>query len=142
MRSIDLHSKESFCELNNAISEIAAEIDYGWSTASTINKKRLARDWGGAGVIVTADKERRGSESDFVLTTPHAMAVSWYFNRVKKVAYVSGIDYLSKYSFFPDLAKSVAALPEDANEKRVFEALIEQTRHSLGLSTHRHSAIT
>ncbi len=114
-------------DLNAAIDEIAAEIASG---SYRPKRKRPGGDsWGGANVIVTSDKHRTGHQGDFVLVTPHAAAVGWYFNRVKRIAYsAGGIDHLSKYIFFSDLASVVADLPEDADEQCMFKALVAKTR--------------
>jgi hypothetical protein len=117
-------------DLNTGINEISAEIASG--AHITKRKTRSGDSWGGANVIVTSDKLRTGDQGDFVLVTSHAAAVGWYFNRVKRIAYsADGIDHLSKCSFFRDLAKAVANLPQDADEQRVFSALISETRKIL-----------
>jgi len=92
-----------------------------------IKKCAHIRDsWGGAGVIVTANKLRKGNKGDLVLITPHATAVGWYFNRTK--SFVHGINHLTKQRFYRDLAKAVENLPEGADENQVFEELFAITR--------------
>ena len=117
-------------DLNTVIDKIEAEIA---RDADIPKRKRPSGDsWGGANVIITSDKMRTGDQGDLVLVTPHAAAVGWYFNRVKRISNKAGeIDHLSKYGFFRDLAKAVADLPQDADEQRVFKTLLAKTRASL-----------
>jgi hypothetical protein len=117
-------------DLDTAIDKIEAEIANG----AHIPKRNRPRgdSWGGANVIVTSDELRTGDPGDFVLVTSHAIAVGWYFDRVKRISYKKGgIDHLSKDGFFRYLAKAVADLPRDADEQRVFKTLLAKTRASL-----------
>jgi hypothetical protein len=120
-------------DLGESIDEIAAEFVSG---AHVLKGRKLSGgSWGGAGVIVTSDKLRTGDEGDFVLVTPDSAAVSWYFDRVRRIAYSEGgIDHLSKHVFFRDLAKAVADRPQDADEQRVFKTLLAETRTKLSIS--------
>ncbi len=90
--------------LNKALAEVVTEFENGEHIPK---RKKIGRDtWGGAGVIVTADKNRKGYKSDFVLVTQHADVVGWYFNRIKPVAYSLGnIDYFTKLRFFMTLPR-------------------------------------
>lgn len=131
----------------SALDDALAEIKEEFSKGAYMKKVRSnsAKDsWGGANVIVTTDKHRKGWEGDLVLITPHADIVGWYFKRIMSVAYtLGGIDYFSKHSFFHDLAKSVADLTEGADENMVFNTLIAKTREilmaSMDLSENSHA---
>ena len=127
-------SKAKSRKIDDELAAIAAEIVDGAHIPKRKRKETGRDTWGGARVIVTSKKVRAGHGA-FVLKTPYAEAVGWYFNRIKHFAYGPGnIDYMTKFSFYRDLAEVVAELPKRANEKQVFEALFAATRGIFALS--------
>ena len=60
--------------------------------------------WGGAGVVITTTSLDHES-SDYVLVSPFASEIAWYFDEVKNILYESNLmDHLSKFTLFKRLA--------------------------------------
>ena len=81
-------------------------------------KKSIVK-WGGAGVIISSD--RLGYESsDYVLVSPFASEIAWYFDEVKEILYESNLmDYLSKYTLFESLALAAYSAPQKSTAEEV-----------------------
>jgi len=72
--------------------------------------------WGGAGVIIV-NRELDFKTSDYLVISPFANAIAWYFDAVKKILYESElIDHLSKFSLFKSLARVVNNAPKNISE--------------------------
>ena len=129
-----LISKAKSSKIDEEFAAIAGEIEGGTYIRRRKPSKTGRDTWGGAKVIVTSKKVRPGYGA-FVLKTPHAEAVGWYFNRIRHFAYGPGnLDYITKFPFYRDLANAVAELPKGADEQQVFEALFAATRAIFTLS--------
>jgi hypothetical protein len=115
----------------SSILAIVAEIEKAISDREyCYHQSRNPVTWGGAGVIVTTDP--RDGNGAFVLETRHAVAVAWYFERIKKLTYKAGLlNYFSKGQLFMDLAEAVSILSRDDSVETVLSVLLDQTRRSL-----------
>lgn len=75
--------------------------------------------WGGAGVIISSDRLEYES-SDYVLVSPFASEIAWYFDEVKEILYESNLmDYLSKYTLFERLALAAYSAPPKSTVEEV-----------------------
>ncbi len=75
-----------------------------------VDKKSIVK-WGGAGVIIAMAGLDHES-SDYVLVSPYANEIAWYFEEVKKILYESNVmDYLSKFTVFRRLATIASEAP-------------------------------
>ena len=61
-------------------------------------------EWGGAGVIVTAEPFREAAEGDVVVSTRHAHVITWFMERVRDIA-TDCVDYTNKYEFYGMIAE-------------------------------------
>ena len=68
---------------------------------SFVNRIRGVNEWGGAGVIITANKGSSYGNSDIVVYTLHAQALSWLIRQLKDIVCS---DYFWKYEFYGNLA--------------------------------------
>jgi hypothetical protein len=59
-------------------------------------------EFGGANLIITKDLNRNYYESDVVVYSEHAPALSWLVIELKEI-YDSEIDYINKYDFYPSI---------------------------------------
>jgi len=69
----------------------------------SINSGQFPTDFphfGGANLIITNDENRHYHESDTVIYTEHASALSWLVVELKKI-YDSNLNYRNKYDFYP-----------------------------------------
>ena len=76
----------------------------------------MAREWGGAGLIVTrGEPEKPGNDWRFVryAGTPHAREVSWFIERIRDAFYTEErVDNCSKYEFFGRLGNAAGRCGE------------------------------
>ena len=80
--------------------------------------------WGGAGVIIASTRLEQES-SDYVLVSPLASEIAWYFDEVKKILYDSSLmDHLSKFTVFKRLAS--VANEASANSSAIEVLLLMQ----------------
>jgi len=78
-----------------------------------VDKKSIVK-WGGAGVIIAMTGLDHES-SDYVLVSPYANEIAWYFEEVKKILYESNVmDYLSKFTVFRRLAMIASEAPANS----------------------------
>jgi len=78
-----------------------------------VDKKSIVK-WGGAGVIIAMAGLDHES-SDYVLVSPYANEIAWYFEEVKKILYESNVmDYLSKFTVFRRLAIIASEAPANS----------------------------
>jgi len=78
-----------------------------------VDKKSIVK-WGGAGVIIAMAGLDHES-SDYVLVSPYANEIAWYFEEVKKILYESNVmDYLSKFTVFRRLATIASEAPANS----------------------------
>jgi hypothetical protein len=78
-----------------------------------VDKKSIVK-WGGAGVIIAMTGLDHES-SDYVLVSPYANEIAWYFEEVKKILYESNVmDYLSKFTVFRRLAIIASEAPANS----------------------------
>jgi hypothetical protein len=114
-------------EFTKALTELELELLHGGYKQNGV--KPIRESCGSAGVFVTNDKTKKGWIGDYVLITPHAIAVIWYFYKIRKITYrIGGVDYCGNPRFIRDLAKSVADLDAGADESMVFDVLIAETQ--------------
>lgn len=59
-------------------------------------------DWGGAGVIITANPEREHHEGDTVVCTVYAKFIIWLLEELKPHVKVN---HLSKYEYYAEFAR-------------------------------------
>ncbi len=70
---------------------------------TSINSGQFPTDFqhfGGANLIITNDENRHYHESDTVIYTKHASALSWLVVELKKI-YDSNLNFRNKYDFYP-----------------------------------------
>jgi len=95
---------------------------------------RAEREWGGAGVIVTATRPSAadGGSSDVYVVTPWALQLSWVIDQLGKAFSGDGrIDYLSKHEFYGRLAQAAnryLATTPDPNHVDVRRAVLDEAR--------------
>lgn len=119
----DLRSlRDDLTSAGFAVTEVRAATAHG--TARTIDElrrieqslassqlARSEREWGGAGVIITAssraDDSGAGGSRDILVLTEHSLELSWCFEQLRD-AFCSEdrLDYSSKYAFFGRLAEA------------------------------------
>ena len=68
-------------------------------------------EWGGAGVIVTAEPFREAAEGDVVVSTRHAHVITWFMERVRDIA-ADCVDYTNKYEFYGMIAEKTREFME------------------------------
>ena len=91
----------------------------GKSFFHELTHTKSAVKWGGAGVIIAISGLEHES-SDYVLVSPFASEIAWYFDEVKKILYESNLmDYLSKFTVYERLATAAHEAPEKSKETEV-----------------------
>ena len=63
-------------------------------------------EFGGANLIITKDLNRNHYDSDVIVYSEHAPALSWLVIELKEI-YDSEIDYINKYDFYPSIGKLI-----------------------------------
>lgn len=80
--------------------------------------------WAGAGLIVTADPGRPTVEGKVFVLSPHAGEISWVVFRMKE-AFSVELDYLNKYSFYPEMGRAaLAAIALGASRPEILLAVV------------------
>ena len=75
--------------------------------SSEIKLKRSSVKWAGANVVISSEPVSVGG-SDFLLVSPYAGAIGWYFDEIKNILFESNVmDYLSKFALFKKMARFV-----------------------------------
>lgn len=63
-------------------------------------------EFGGANLIITSNINRNFYDSDLVVYSEHAAALSWLVNELKLI-YDSELNYLNKYDFYPYIGELI-----------------------------------
>ena len=88
-----------------------------------IVKTNSAVKWGGADVIITTTRLDHES-SDYVLVSPFASEIAWYFDEVKNILYESNLmNYLSKFTVFKRLATVANDAPANSTAIEVLSLM-------------------
>ncbi len=108
---------ETINKLNEHLEALEKEIQGG----SVPLKATKTKKWGGADVIITGKatpEERRWlgtSRGNYLVVTPFYRELSWLFEQLRDLN-LPQVDYLSKYSFYEDLAKAAMAYNQENPE--------------------------
>lgn len=78
-------------------------------------------EFGGANLIITKDKNRNFHESDIVIYSNHASALSWLVIELKNI-YDTEIDYINKYNFYPSIGSLI--LQTLTRQEYLFETML------------------
>lgn len=75
--------------------------------------------WAGAGVVIASENTSHRS-GDYLLITPFANEIAWYFDAVKEILYSSNmIDHLSKFTLFEKLVKIAEDAPDEIKAREL-----------------------
>ena len=107
-----------------SLSDIARQIYH----RSYLNRIRGIREWGGAGVIITANKDRLYWDSDTVVYTSHAQALSW-LNQELGCTILGEI--VRKYEFYGNLATAAIRYQHSRMSELQLSQLSEQQQQNL-----------
>jgi hypothetical protein len=107
-----------------SLSDIERQIRH----ASFLNRIRGVKEWGGAGVIITANKNRLYRDSDILVYTFHAQALSWLIEQLK---YIFCPDYFWKYEFYGNLATAAIRYLHSCMSAEQLSKLSEQEQQNL-----------
>lgn len=89
-------------------------------------------EFAGANLIITKNKDRNFDESDILVYSENASALSWLVVELKKI-YDSEIDYINKYDFYPSIGKLINRYM--TNEGHLFDVMlliIDEIEHEWG----------
>ena len=64
------------------------------------------REFGGANLIITKDKDRGFHEGDTIIYSEHAAALSWLVDQLHGI-YNEEINYANKYRFYPTIGELI-----------------------------------
>ena len=79
------------------------------------------KEFGGANLIITSNKNRKFHDGDVVIYSVHASALSWLVFELKKI-YDSDLNYLNKYNFYPYIGELISNSLQ--NDTLIFESMI------------------
>ena len=84
--------------------------------------------WGGAGLIVTAEPGLPPVEGKVFVVSSYAGEISWVVFRMKEV-FSDEIDYLNKYSFYPEMGRAaLAAVSSGASRPEILLAVVSAAK--------------
>jgi 50S ribosomal subunit-associated GTPase HflX len=101
------------------IENLRSDIKAGIIDLNKIDESSQFEKWGGAGVIISSDKNRKGHEGDLVIHTIHAKTITWLMERLKDIASES-LNYLNKYEFYEKIAVNVQKYTEKKGDSKEF----------------------
>ena len=107
-----------------SLSDIARQIYH----RSYLNRIRGIREWGGAGVIVTANKDSSYRQNDIVVYTLHPQALSWL---IKQLGYTIVGEMICKYEFYGNLATAAIRYQHSRMSELQLSQLSEQQQQNL-----------
>lgn len=109
---------------NKTLSDLARLIRH----PSFSNRIRRVKEWGGADVVITADKNRQYSSKDIIVYTRHAQAFSWLIDQLKDIFCP---DYFWKYEFYGNLATAAIRYLHSCMSAEQLNKLSEQEQQNL-----------
>lgn len=80
------------------------------------------KEFGGANLIITSDKNRNFHEGDIIVCSEHASALSWLVIELKKI-YDNELDFRNKYDFYPQIGKIINSTLH--KQELLFETMLE-----------------
>lgn len=88
--------------------------------------KRYRREWGGAGLIVTSDKEDK-RKADIKIITKHAKPITYLLYKLKDI-YKEHIDYSNKREFYAYVVNLVekGKLEKEIDSKKILNTIIDK----------------
>lgn len=90
----------------------------------TINRGQFPREFrhfGGAELIITDNINRKGHAYDTIIVTPHASALSWLVEQLKRI-YGSNLDYMNKYEFYPTIGRLIQSSAQAGHD--LFDSML------------------
>lgn len=89
-------------------------------------------EFAGANLIITKNKDRNFDESDILVYSENASALSWLVVELKKI-YDSEIDYINKYDFYPSIGKLINRyMTKEGHLFDVMLLIIDEIEHEWG----------
>jgi hypothetical protein len=89
--------------------------------------------FGGANLIITDKPDRKFHDSDIVVYSEHASALSWLVGELKLI-YESDLNHLNKYSFYPYIGELINQTL--TKQELLFETMlivVDQIEHDWGV---------
>ncbi len=114
------------------------ELIYQWNTPEIVKKLELLKEkilndeyikekgeWGGAGIIVTSNKED-DRKADIKIITKHAKPITYLLNKLKDI-YKEHINYSNKREFYAYIVNLIGReeLEEEDDSKKVLIIMID-----------------
>ena len=95
---------------------------------SFLNRIRGESEWGGADVIITANKDRSYWDSDIVVHTSYAQVLSWL---IEQLGYTILGEIVRKYEFYGNLATAAIRYQHSRMSAEQLSKLSEQQQQNL-----------
>ena len=95
---------------------------------SFLNRLRGVPEWAGAGVIITANKDRSYWDSDIVVHTSYAQVLSWL---IEQLGYTILGEIIRKYEFYGNLATAAIRYQHSRMSAEQLSKLTQQEQENL-----------
>jgi hypothetical protein len=112
------HQVEREHILSNLLN-LRADLDCEFLDLLKVQSSETTVEWGGAGVIISADRLRKSGEGVLVIYTQNSTTISWLICRLRDIC-APLINFQNKYWFYGEIAQSIQAFIAEQGDSKDF----------------------